>query len=38
VRPDPRALLVANGQAKGKSSCRTKGGETDGKGCSIEQP
>lgn len=38
VRPDPRALLVANGEAKGQSSCKTKGGETAGKGCSIEQP
>ena len=38
LRPDPRALLVANGEAKGQSSCKTKGGETAGKGCSIEQP
>ena len=38
VAADPRALLVANGEAKGKSSCRTKGGETQGDGCSIEQP
>jgi hypothetical protein len=38
LRPDPRALLVANGEAKGESSCRTKGGETQGKGCSVEQP
>lgn len=38
LRPDTRALKVANGEAKGQSSCKTKGGETAGTGCSIEKP
>jgi hypothetical protein len=37
TEPSTFQLKVANGEAKGKSSCRTKGGETQGDGCSIEQ-